>query len=511
MSTFNAEDRNIQNVTAIINGKLNIEGLSYAFRQKTFSFYIKRFVAEKSNADFNEMTDEDINNVTFKETKTFIEKILANYPTETKENITEIYSQSFKRALRKAFSYEDDCMVNKVAYEKLVNNPTDYNEYKSLSNNNHKTSDEKKRFSELTKQYGFVEKRKFTRKNLLDLFFLLNCNVDEAIDLFHRLGEQSFYSKDRNEMLIWWALKEDNNKYGKYLELVEKGLLETQQVAINFAGMSTGDFSTEFLKCKTDFEFEHVLCKLKASPGNRESRRKLYFNIIKDIDKIFNSYFITKSSNKRIKAWNKQIEKYSEQLFVDGITKREQTTAYNAIATREGYISKENKELYDKVVNKPAVSILNTRFSEFMEKENLQNATEMIRINNIKKNENAKITRNDIIVAYFIKTVLENYYNSYDLDTDSFDSNKIDDDDNLVGQALFNSKHIKELSDEELIDIINKFQNNLDGLLIKNDYMPLNYMNEIESYLIICLASRNPLKYFCRIVSTFELFDYETV
>lgn len=501
MSTFNAEERNMQNIEAIINGEFNFDGLSYSFRQQPFSFYIKRFVAERKNPNFATITDDDINNVTFEDTKDYIESIIEHYPEETREELNKLYSQVFKRNLRKVFTYEDDCRTNKNAYEELLKVPKDYEVYTKLLNKKHKTSEEKELLKTVKDKYGFVEKRKFTRKSLLDLFFLFDCNDEEAIDLFHRLGEQSFYSKDRNEMLIWWALKENANKYGKYLSLKEKGLLESPQVAINFDDMATGDFTREFLKCKTDFDFEHVVLKLSVTTGNRGSVRKLYLNIINAIDKMFNSYFRTKTSNKKIKDWDEQIARYSEQLFTDGITKKEQTTAYNAIETRERYKSEEKRELYNKIISKPAVSVLNKRFSEFMKSENLEGVTEMVRINRIRANENAEITRNDIITAYFIKTVLEHYYDSL-----SFELLE-EDNENLAGKALFNTQMLKELSDSEVIDIVLKFQNNIDGLLMKYNYMPLNYLNEFESYLLVCLASRNPLKYFCKTVSVFEMFD----
>lgn len=502
VSTFNAEERNIQNINAIINGEFNFDGLSYSFRQQPFAFYIKRFVAERKNPNFFTITDDDIKNVTFEETKDYIESIIEHYPEETREELNKLYSQVFKRNLRKVFTYEDDCRANKIAYEELLKVPEDYEVYTNLLNKRGKTPEEKEHLAKLKERYGFVEKRRFTRKSLLDLFFLFDCNDEEATDLFHRLGEQSFYSKDRNEMLIWWALKENTDKYGKYLELKEKGLLEAPQVAINFQCMATGDFTREFLKCKTDFEFEHVVLKLSVTTGNRDSIRTLYFNIINAIDKMFNSYFRTKTSNKKIKAWDEQIAKYSEQLFSDGITRKEQTTAYNAIETREQYKSEEKIRLYNKITNKSAVSILNKRFSEFMKSENLEGVTEMVRINRIRANENAEITRNDIIIAFFIKTVLEHYYDSL-----TFELLEEENDD-LAGKALFNSRMIKELNDRELIDIISKFQNDIDGLLMKYNFMPLNYLNEFESYLLICLASRNPLAYFCKTVSVFEMFDY---
>ena len=317
MSTFNAEEKNIQNIQAVINGDFNFEGLSYSFKQQSFAFYIKRFVAERKNPNFASMTDDDINKVTFEDTKDYIESIINHYPEETREELNELYSQAFKRNLSKIFTYEKDCRSNKIAHEKLLMVPEDHEIYTKLVNKKGKTTEERNTLKTLKKRYGFVEKRRFTRKSLLDLFFLLDCNEEEAIDLFHRLGEQSFYSKDRNEMLIWWALKENTNKYGKYLSLKEKGLLEAPQVSINFADTVTGDFWSEFLKCKTDFDFEHTVLKLSVTTGNRDSVRKLYFDIIKSIDKTFNSYFRTIISNRKIKDWDDQIASYSERLFAE--------------------------------------------------------------------------------------------------------------------------------------------------------------------------------------------------
>lgn len=520
MSTYEAKKKNENEVKAIISGDFDLGAVSYTFRRRPFVFYIKRFVAQKMIAE--DVSDEIIDGITFTQTKEYIEKIIDNYPKESREKLRSLYSERFKRDLRKAFTYEDDCKANRCAMDRIAEVPQDFADYKKISKKKEKTIEEKSRMKEIKDRYGFAEKRRFTRTRLLELFFLFDCNLYEAEELFHRLGEQSFYAKDRKEMLVWWSLQQQTDKYGKYLELVRKGILEAKQRELNYSNMSTGNFYKKFYECKTDYDFENVVVQLSENIRDgrnylaSDSVRELYFNIIKKIDEIFNTYFRTAASDRRIRKWNEEIAEYSEQLFVEGITKKKQTSAYKAIEARDEKKSKEKIRLHKVITTKPGVSVLNTRLSEFMESEDLDSLGEMVRIKQIRKNPNAEICREDIIIAFFIKTVLENYYDkavfeAFEKDTENSSKDAANKNKKKVldGALLFDSRMIETLEDYEVLDIISKYENDLNGYLWKYDFMELNYLNEFEAYLVLCLASGNPLKYFCRIVSTFEMFDYE--
>lgn len=502
MSTSSAKERNINEVRMIINGELDFETLKYPFKRKSFGYYIKRFIAEKLFP--NDLTEDTIESITFEQTKEYIESIIDNYSTDSKPQLQELFSNQLKRDIRKAFSYDDDCIRYKNAMQKLIENEKAFERFSFLSKKARKSDDEKKEIKELKIKYDIPEKRrKFTRKSLMDLFFLLDCNVDEAIDLLHRLGEQSFYSRSRKEMLVWWSLKQENDRYGKYLEL--KNLLDEPQIEINFSNFSTGELIKKFTKCKSDFEFANIIRQLNPDGGNRESTKREYFAIIEKINKTFNDYFRSKVSNNKIVKWNEEIEEYAEKLFVEGITKREQTIYSNAIDDRNLKIIRERNENYNRIKKKPAVSILNKRFNEFIKDENINidGVADLIRINNNSQNENAKISREDIIIALFVSTVLEEFYV---FDNDELNSSCKE---NKLGSELFDDTMLEELEESDITEIIEHFQAEADGCLMKLDFMPLNFLNEFECYLILCLASGNPLKNFCRVVNVFEMYDYE--
>lgn len=95
------------------------------------------------------------------------------------------------------------------------------------------------------------------------------------------------------------------------------------------------------------------------------------------------------------------------------------------------------------------------------------------------------VRRLDIINVYFIFTVIKKYYD--DQSQDLFDVIKFDRDD--------------------LLKIIKSFQTDLNKTLESLNLMDLNLGNSYEAYLVLCLASGNPLLHFCRSVSAFNHFE----
>ena len=216
--TQESYDQTMQRAEAVIDGELNLKQLNQTFAKKPFEYYLRRFVAEK--------TEHNIDEIGLNEIVLFIEENINRYDGVVREILlgnTKIVNQQgknvafldYRRKVRECLDFPKAERAHILRNE----HPDRYNEYRELRRirKQDRTVEQQNTFEELANMFDAPnERREMTRENLLKLFFYLNCSDSEATKLLYRLGEVGFYFKSRYESMIWWALKKNNNKFEKF-------------------------------------------------------------------------------------------------------------------------------------------------------------------------------------------------------------------------------------------------------------------------------------------------------
>ncbi len=530
-------NRTNEMVKAIVNGELNIDEMKETFEKKPFEFYLRRFVAEKQNKKIEDIGydeiliyiqsniddyDEEYKNILQRMVKFNTKRVELNkqeYPDkfllynklkekkprdrsrEEKDKYAELSDMfeekiffDYKTRVRKCLEFPKDCIDFPIAVEKVelnkIEKPELYATYKEIKKKNRddRTEDEKSIYKELSDLFSVrVEPREMTRDNLLKLFFYLNCSAEEASELLYRLGENGFYFKSRYEAMIWWSLKQENNKFVKFMQMYNDGFLTKKQIAISFGNEKTDVIRGDLSNCKTDFDFEHKLLYISTEDSNHKSIRDAYENCLKKINEQYNFIFRNEHLQKDIKQINDEIEKFSEQIYYGNYSSSARVIKEVAIFDRENKLVKLKNEHYEKIKNISASSEITTLLNNYSIENNFEVTNLFQRSNGIINGTINDIRRNDIINIYFFMTVINEFY-----DSDSED--------------LFD---VIKLEKSDLLEVIKDFQDGLSDALSGLDFMELNLGNPYEAYLVLCLATGNPLHYFCRSITAFNNFDKE--
>lgn len=496
--TLESTTRANEMIQAIVNGELNIGDMRETFERKPFEFYLRRFVAEKQN--------KKIEKIGYDEVLSFIQSNIDSYDEycqnillgTTKilnyKNNKQVKFFDYKTRVRNCLNFPKDCIDFPIAVERVELNKREkrelYAAYMEIKKKkkNERTEEEKILYKELSDLFSVrVEPREMTRDNVLKLFFYLNCSAEEASELLYRLGENGFYFKSRYEAMIWWSLKQENNKFSKFMQMYNDGFLTKKQTAISFGNEKTDVIRGDLSNCKTDFDFEHKLLYISTEDSNHKSIREAYKNCLKKINEQYNFIFRNEKSEKDIKQINDEIKKFSEQIYCGNYSSSARIRKEVAIADRENKLVILKNKHYEKIKNVSASSEITTLLNNYSIENNFEVTNLFQRSNGIINETINDIRRNDIINIYFFMTVINEFY-----DSDSED--------------LFD---VIKLEKSDLLKVIENFQKKLSKTLKALDFMELNLGNPYETYLVLCLATGNPLHYFCRSITAFNNFDKE--
>lgn len=483
--TQESYEQTMQLAEAVIDGELNLEQLNQTFAKKPFEYYLRRFVAEK--------TEHDIDEIGLNEIVSFIEENINLYHDEAKEILlgnTKIVNQQgnevvfldYRRKVRECLNFPKA----ERAYILRRKHPDRYNEYRELRRIREQelTVEQQNTFEELANMFDAPnERREMTRENLLKLFFYLNCSDSEAIKLLYRLGEVGFYFKSRYESMIWWALKENNNKFEKFLEMCNAGWLTAPQTAKSFGDEGTDTIKSGFEKCASDFDFEHKLLFLSPEDGSHKSIRDAYKNCIEKINERYNKIF--NNNDDVIEEMRKKIENWKDDIYSDKFSKAIVAKKEKAIMEKEREIIRISERHHKDLKERNVTGDIMRKLDVFSIKNGYEATNIFGRANGIINDAIRDVRRLDIINAYFIFTVIEKYYD--DQSKDLFD--------------------VIEFDRDDLLEIIDSFQFDLNNTLEALNFMDLNLGNSYEAYLVLCLATGNPLLHLCRSVSAFNHFE----
>lgn len=483
--TQESYQQTMQRARAVINGELNLNEFNQTFKKKPFEFYLRRFVAEKTKQSIAEI---DLDKIV-----SFIEENISKYDGDAKEILlgnTKIVNQQgnevvfldYRRKVRECLNFPEA----ERAYILRRRHPDSYNKYRELKNirEQDRTIEQQNTFEGLANMFDAPqERREMTRENLLKLCFYLNCSDSEATQLLYRLGETDFYFRSRYESMIWWALKQQNDKFTKFLEMYNAGYLTAPQTAKSFGNVGTDTIRDGFEKCLSDFDFEHKLMFLSPEDGNHKSVRDAYMNCIKKINENYNKIFNNKDDV--IEKMRKKIENWKDDIYSNKLSKATLAKKEKAIVDKECEIVKISEMHYKELRERNATGDIMSELDEYSI-ENGYEATRIFRRANGIINEAIQdVKRLDIINAFFIFTVINKYFDEQSKDL--FDTIQLD--------------------REDLLEIIESFQYDLNSTLEALNFMDLNLGNSYEAYLILCLASGNPLLHLCRSASAFNNFE----
>ncbi len=465
-----------ERVSAIVNGKLNIEGIKEAFEKKPFEFYLRRFVAEKTDKKPEEITLQDI----YAYMKEVTDKYVSKYGIELPK-----YD---KKYIRMCLTYPEDRVLHQQNRARIRENkkaqPERYERFIELHKKGVRSmsTEENEEYRVLSEDFKNIEYREMTRANLMKLFFYLDCSDKEATDLLHRLGEQDFYFNDRYEALVWWSLKQPENKYGKFLELKE--LLDSEQTRENPGTVLMQNY---FRACTSDFEFRIQMVKINTQASFRESTLKQYLSLKTALEQRFNQLSFFNEHSDAIDRLKDEIIARKNRLYSQPFTKIEEVKQRQTIDNRERELTMLKNKHHKKVMNTSSIGEIKALLNEHSSENNLQLLDWLDRMSNIKNGAVKTIQRKDFINAYFLYFVLKEYYEPY-------------------CEGLFDPLDFEE---NDLIELINKFQQGLDTELNKIGFMPTYLGNPYEAFLILCLASGNPLDSLCYSTAAFNITEDE--
>ncbi len=460
--TMDAENNMYHNAAAIINGTINVNEIATSIAREPFSFYLKRYVSEKSKISINDMTLEDI--------MCFFEKNICNYSDDTKESIESWFPiQRVRRVTRDCLNYIDDRNEYPIKVKRIIkNNQKEYDEFLSLKsiNKRERNDFQKKRYRELnnffTNKFNNIKPREMSRASLLKLFFYLNCSLTEADDLLQELGECGFYFKNREELLILWSLSQENKFESYYRNLY---LLKADKIYSEIYVGNTKDYENKILNDNglirniCEDELKEIILSLETNSQIRSTALEVYRKVINEV----NSNFTQKFEHEEFKNRKSEL-----------LRKIENNCHYQK--------NVENlKELNKKMKNKENTAY--RRISDELAKRYNRNiiafkSEKIKRIINGELHDN--VDRKDLITGLFLLFVLENYY-----DAESCD----------IFDTIYSREELKDLNEFE--DLVRNFEESIDDSLVAIDMQMINMTNPYDAFLCLCLATPSPVATFC--------------